>query len=143
MNKCFLVGNLTRDPEVSTTGSGVNVCKFSIAINRNFTNANGEREADFLNIVAWRNLGENCGKYLVKGNKVAVSGSIQTRTYEVEGQKRYATDIVADDVEFLSPKTGGDSSGGSFGGPSGGGSSSGGGKKTAELKPVEDEGLPF
>ncbi len=137
MNKCILIGNLTRDPELSTTGSGVSVCKFSIAVNRTFKNQNGEYETDFLNIVTWRGLADNCSKYLTKGSKVAVCGQIQTRTYEVDGQKRYATDIVADDVEFLNRA--GDNQGASGGERQ----SAPAPKKTSELKPVDDEGLPF
>ena len=67
MNKAFLIGRLTRDPELSQTPSGISVCKFGLAVNRNFTNADGEREADFFNITAWRALAENCSKYLTKG----------------------------------------------------------------------------
>ena len=105
MNKCVLVGNLTRDPEHTTTANGISLCRFSIAVNRSYANSNGEREADFINIVAWRGLADNCGKYLSKGRKVAVSGSIQTRSYEdKDGNKRYATEVVAEDVEFLTPR---------------------------------------
>lgn len=103
MNKVFLIGNLTKDPEMRSTQSGVAVCNFSIAVNRRFKNANGEQETDFLNVIAWRQLAELCGKYLAKGRKVAVTGSIQTRQYEAkDGSKRTAWDIVADEVEFLS-----------------------------------------
>ena len=103
MNKAFLIGNLTRDPELRTLPSGVSVCTFTIAINRKFGNQQGVREADFLNIVAWRQLGETCARYLSKGRKVGVTGSIQTRSYDAQdGSKRYVTEIVADDVEFLS-----------------------------------------
>ena len=85
MNKVFLIGNLTRDPEMRSTQSGVPVCNFSIAVNRRFRNAQtGQQETDFLNIVAWRQLAELCGRYLTKGRKVAVTGSIQTRTYEAQ-----------------------------------------------------------
>lgn len=102
MNKVFLIGNLTKDPEMRSTQSGVAVCNFAIAVNRRFKNANGEQETDFLNVIAWRQLAELCGKYLVKGRKVAVTGSIQTRTYEAkDGSKRTAWDIVADEVEIL------------------------------------------
>ena len=105
MNKVFLIGNLTKDPEMRSTQSGVAVCNFSIAVNRRFKNANGEQETDFLNVIAWRQLAELCCKYLAKGRKVAVTGSIQTRTYEAkDGSKRTAWDIVADEVEFLSPQ---------------------------------------
>ena len=106
MNKIHLIGNLTRDPELSQTPNGVSVCKFSIAVQRKYTNAEGEREADFFNVIAWRGLGETANKYLQKGNKVSVSGSIQMRQYETrEGEKKTAVEVVADDVEFLTPKT--------------------------------------
>lgn len=139
MNKVILVGNLTRDPELTQTPNGVSVCKFSIAVNRSFANANGEREADFLNIVTWRGLADNCAKFLTKGRKIAVSGSIQTRSYDdKDGNKRYATDIVADDVEFL-----GQGAGGEQGERPAAAAPSGSKKQTSELKPIEDEGLPF
>lgn len=132
MNKCVLVGNLTRDPEHSTTSSGISLCRFTIAVNRNYRNSSGENEADFINIIAWRGLADNCGKYLTKGSKVGVSGSIQTRNYEdKDGNKRYATEVVADDVEFLSPKG---ESGSAAPAPR---------KPAMELEPVEDSELPF
>ena len=102
MNKVFLIGNLTRDPEMRSTSTGIPVCNFSIAVNRR-KRADGQQETDFFNIVAWRQLAELCSRYLVKGRKVAVFGSIQTRSYEAQdGSKRTAFDIVADEVEFLS-----------------------------------------
>jgi single-strand DNA-binding protein len=105
MNKCIFTGRLTKDPEHTTTNSGISVCRFSIAANRAYTNANGEKEADFINIVAWRGLADNCAKYLYKGNKVAVSGALQNRSYDdKDGNKRFATEIVADEVEFLETK---------------------------------------
>ena len=106
MNKVFLIGNLTRDPEMRSTQSGVAVCNFSIAVNRRFRNPQtGQQETDFLNVVAWRQLAELCSKYLAKGRKVAVMGSIQTQQYEAkDGSKRTAWDIVADEVEFLTPQ---------------------------------------
>ena len=82
MNKVFLIGNLTRDPELSTTNSGISVCRISIAVSRRFANADGSRETDFFNVTAWRGTADNCAKFLKKGNKIAVSGSIQTRNYE-------------------------------------------------------------
>lgn len=105
MNKVYLIGNLTRDPELRSTASGVSVCNFSIAVNRRFKNTQtGRQETDFFNIVAWRQLGEIVSRFAAKGKKVAVFGSIQTRTYEAQdGSKRTAFDIVADEVEFLSP----------------------------------------
>lgn len=113
MNKVYLIGNLTRDPELRTTGSGIQVCNFSIAVNRRFKNQQtGQTETDFFNIVAWRQLADLCSRYLAKGRKVAVFGSLQTRTYEAQdGSKRTATDIVADEVEFLSAKGNADQSG--------------------------------
>lgn len=103
MNKAILIGNLTRDPELRTLPSGVSVCNFSIAVNRKFTNAQGQRETDFFNIAAWRGLGENCAKYLAKGRKVCVTGQITTRSYDAQdGSKRTVVEIQADDVEFLS-----------------------------------------
>ena len=109
MNKVYLIGNLTRDPEVSETGSGVPFCRFSIAVNRTFVNADGNRETDFFNITVWRNQAENCGKFLKKGSKVAVVGSLQNRSYEdKEGVKRTVTDIVASEVEFLTTGNRGD-----------------------------------
>ena len=105
MNKVILVGNLTRDPELSETPSGVAVCRFAIAVSRDYANADGTREADFFNITVWRSRAENCGKYLKKGSKVAVVGSLQTRSYEdKDGIKRNVTDIIASEVEFLTPK---------------------------------------
>lgn len=104
MNKAIMIGNLTKDPDVRTTPSGVNVCSFSIAVNRRRANADGEKATDFFNIIAWRSLADNCGKYLAKGRKVCVSGEIQNRSYEKDGAKKYITEIIADDVEFLSPR---------------------------------------
>ncbi len=109
MNKVYLIGNLTRDPELSETTSGVAFCRFAIAVNRTFVNADGNREADFFNITVWRGQAENCGKFLKKGSKVAIVGSLQNRTYEdKEGVKRTVTDIVANEVEFLSTGARGD-----------------------------------
>ena len=103
MNKAILIGNLARDPETRTTASGVTVCQFTIAVNRRYVNQQGVREADFIPIVAWRQTAELCSRYLSKGRKVAVEGVIQVRSYDAQdGSKRYVTEIVADDVEFLS-----------------------------------------
>lgn len=102
MNKAFLIGRLARDPELRTTPSGVSVCTFRLAISRRFANQQGVREADFINIVVWRAQGENCARYLTKGSQCAVSGSIQTRAYSAQdGSKRYVTEVVADEVQFL------------------------------------------
>ena len=105
MNKVFLIGNLTKDTELNTTQSGVSVCRFTVAVGRNYTQGDGERQTDFFNCVAWRNLGETIHKYCKKGNKVAVTGSIQIRNYEDNnGNKRTAVDIITQDIEFLTPK---------------------------------------
>ena len=102
MNKAILIGNLARDPETMTTSSGITKCNFTVAVQRRFANAQGVREADFLTIVCWRQTAELCARYLSKGRKVAVEGSIQTRSYDAQdGTKRYVTEIVADNVEFL------------------------------------------
>ena len=102
MNKVYLIGNLTRDPELSETNSGITVCRFSIAVNRTYSSSG---EVDYFNITVWRTVAENCGKFLKKGNKVAICGSLQNRSYEdKDGNKRNITDIVANEVEFLSPK---------------------------------------
>lgn len=105
MNKVFLIGNLTRDPEMSETNSGVPMCRFAIAVNRSYSSSDGERQTDFFNVTAWRGLAENVGKYCKKGNKVAVSGSIQIRNYEDnQGNRRTAVDVVAQDIEFLTAR---------------------------------------
>ena len=105
MNTVFLIGNLTRDPELTETSGGVNVCHFAIAVNRSYTSADGERQTDFFNVTAWRGLAENIARYTKKGSKVAVSGSVQIRNYEDnQGVKRNAVDIIAQDVEFLTQK---------------------------------------
>lgn len=104
MNKAFLIGNLTKDPESSTTTNNIAVCKFTLAIDRTYTGADGTKQTDFLPIVCWRNQAENCAKYLRKGSKVGVSGTIQTRSYERDGERRYITEINADEVQFLSTK---------------------------------------
>ena len=106
MNKVILVGNLTRDPELTETSTGVAVCRFAIAVSRDYANSDGTRETDFFNITVWRGRAENCGKYLKKGNKVAIVGSLQNRSYEdKDGIKRNVTDVVANEVEFLTPKS--------------------------------------
>lgn len=144
MNKVVLIGNLTRDPELQTTNGGVSVCRFSLAVTRRFANADGERDADFINIVVWRNQAENCHKYLKKGSKCAVIGRIQTSSYDApDGSKRYTTDVVADEVEFISTRNGGDNSGDgeSYSAPSESKPSSK--KATAELEEIDDDSLPF
>ena len=135
MNKVYLIGNLTRDPEISTTTSGISVCRMSIAVSRRFSNAEGGRETDFFNVTAWRGTADNCAKFLKKGNKIAVSGSIQTRTYEKnDGTKGFSVDIIADEVEFLSSRNEGSAEGGA---------SFGSGSPVSDLQPIDDDNLPF
>lgn len=111
MNKVFLIGRLTRDPELRYTGSNIAVATFSIAVNRNFQNQQGEREADFFNIVVWRKQAENVKNYLTQGSQVAIDGRLQSRSYDDNnGQKRYVTEVVADNVEFLGSKNSSSSS---------------------------------
>ncbi len=105
MNKVFLIGRLVRDPELRYTSSNIPVATFSLAVNRNFTGQNGERETDFINIVVWRKQAENCKNYINQGSQVAIDGRIQTRSYDDQnGQKRYVTEVVADNVQFLDTK---------------------------------------
>ena len=105
MNKVFLIGNLTRDPELRDTPSGVAMCRFAIAVQRPYSSQEGERQTDFFECTAWRGLGETIARYTKKGKKVAVTGSIQIRNYEDnQGAKRTAVDIIVQDCEFLSPK---------------------------------------
>lgn len=102
INRAVLLGRLTRDPELRYTQSGVAVATFTLAVDRRFSGQQGEREADFISIVAWRQLAELCANYLKKGQQAAVEGRIQTRSYEnKEGRKVYVTEIVADNVQFL------------------------------------------
>ena len=109
MNKVFLIGNLTRDPESRETPSGVTMCRFAIAVQRPYSSQDGERQTDFFECTAWRGLGETIARYTKKGNKVAVSGSIQLRNYEDnQGVKRTAVDIIVQDCEFLTPKANGE-----------------------------------
>lgn len=109
LNKVILIGRLTRDPELRYTQTGIPVANFSIAVDRRFTGQGGERETDFIDIVAWRKLAELCANHLGKGRLVAVDGSLQSRSYETnDGQKRKAWEVVADNVDFLDrPREGG------------------------------------
>ena len=102
MNKWVGIGNLVADPESRITQNGIAQCTFRLAVQRRFANAQGQREADFLPVVCFRQTAEICAKYLAKGRKVAVEGSIQTRSYDAQdGTKRFVTEIIADNVEFI------------------------------------------
>ena len=101
MNKVILIGNLAADPETRTTQSGISQCTLRLAVQRRFANQQGVREADFFNVICWRQTADFCARYLSKGRKIAVEGSIQTRSYDAQdGSKRYVTEIIADNVEF-------------------------------------------
>lgn len=105
LNRVVLVGRLTKDPEFRTTQNGVSVATFTLAVNRNFKNKNGEQQADFINVVVFRQQAENVNNYLSKGNLAGVDGRIQSRSYEnKEGQRVYVTEVLADSVQFLEPK---------------------------------------
>lgn len=105
MQKILVIGNLTADPDVRSTPNGVTVCSFVVAVNRRFPAADGNKVTDFFRIQAWRQLADSCGKYLVKGKKVAVIGELQARLYQAkDGTNRMSLDVQADEVEFLSPK---------------------------------------
>lgn len=128
MNRAIIIGNLTKDPELRKTQSDVSVCTFAVAVSRTYADKDGKREADFLPVVTWRGTADNCYRYLKKGRRVAVCGSIQTRSYEdKDGIRRYVTEIIADEVQFLSPAEGGN----------------GGTDQYDGMEPVDDEMLPF
>jgi single-strand DNA-binding protein len=136
MNKIILIGNLTRDPELSTTNSGVSLCRFGLAVQRPFSNNGNDNSgvtADFFNITVWRNQAENCHKFLKKGSKCCVVGRVQMSTYEAsDGTKRSSLEVTATDVEFLNSRS-------ADGEPS----SKPAGQGTSELEPIDDDSLPF
>ena len=145
MNKVFLIGNLTKDPDVRTTGGGTSVCTFSIAVDRRFKAQNGEKVTDYFNIVAGRQLADLCGRYLAKGRKVSVVGELQNRSYDAkDGTKRYVTEIVADEIEFLTPR---DRDGAGYGGAPAPSEPYRGGESQAVapegFTDVDDDDLPF
>ena len=102
LNRIVLIGRLTRDPELRFTPNGHAVCSFTLAVDRPFTNQEGNRETDFINIVVWNKQGENCAQYLAKGRLAAVDGRLQIRSYDGnDGQRRYVTEVIADNVRFF------------------------------------------
>lgn len=105
MNKVQLVGRLTKDVELKTTSNQIAYCNFTLAVDRRFKDANGERQTDFINCVAWRQTAEFIGKYFRKGNRIGVCGSIQTRSYEKDGQKVFVTEVLVEEVEFVESQT--------------------------------------
>ena len=112
MNKAILVGNLTKDPEKRSTPNGVSVTTFTVAVQRRMKNSEGRYDADFINVVAWRSTADFVAKYFSKGSRIGVVGSIQTRSYDDKnGNRRYVTEVVADEVEFAGSKSSGGDSG--------------------------------
>lgn len=137
LNRVILIGRLTRDPELRYTPSGVAVTQFTLAVDRPFSNQQGQREADFINIVTWRQLAETCANYLRKGRLTAVEGRIQVRNYENnEGKRVYVTEVIADNVRFL------ESAGGSQRDDDGG-SRNFSGSRTNTPDPFADDGKPI
>lgn len=121
LNRCILIGRLTKDPELRYTQSGKAVCSFTLAVDRRF-----EKQTDFINIIVWNKAGESCANYLNKGKLAAVDGELHIRSYETkDGRKATATEVIADQVRFLSPKTAED------------------GRNLPENLPPVDDGLPF
>lgn len=109
LNRIVLIGRLTKDPELRYTPNGKAVASFTLAVDRPFKNQQGEREADFINIVVWGQQAENCANYLSKGKLAAADGRLQIRTFDgQDGQRRWVTEVVADTVKFLSPKSSSD-----------------------------------
>ena len=139
MNKIFLIGNLTADPEMRTTPNGINVCTMNIAVNRRFSSAREERQTDFFRVTAWRQLGESCGRFLSKGKKVCVVGELTARTYEAkDGTTRVSLEVTADEVEFLSPRENSGYNQGGYQQPQGGYQQQG----YARNYPPQDQGAP-
>ena len=115
MNQVQLVGNICRDPEYRTLQSGVTCCQFTVACQRKFKNAQGQYDADFINCVAWRQTADFINRYFIKGNKIGLVGTLQTRSYDAQdGTKRYVTEVIVENVEFVAPRQ---DSGSSYGSP--------------------------
>lgn len=136
MNRCIFSGNMVKDPEYSTTSSGLAVCKFTIAVNRKYKKEDGTTETDFINCIAWRSTADYVSKYTHKGNRLGIVGSLQTRSYDAQdGSKRYVTEILVDEVELYTQKSEND------------------GKPKTEaqskqeimhgFEPIDDDNLPF
>lgn len=142
MNKVILVGRLARDPELRVTPSGVSVCSFSVACDRRFARQGEERKADFINCIAWRQTGEFVSRYFTKGMRIALEGSLQTRDWtDNEGKKRYATEVIVDNVEFAQSK-----SEGGAGGYTPAATDVPAANNDSDIDgfmPIEDEDLPF
>ena len=144
MNKVILIGNLAADPELRQTSSGLPVCTFRLAVQRRFSNAQGVKEADFFTVVAWRQTAELCSRFLSKGRKCAVVGSLQTRSYDAQdGTKRYVTEIVADNVEFLGSREDGGSRQGNYAPAAPAPAPRSAAPASSDFTEVDDDELPF
>lgn len=134
MNHAMIIGNLTKDPELKQTPNGISVCTFTVAVQRRHKGRDGERQADFIPVVVWREMADACARYLAKGKKAAICGEINVRNYEAQdGTKRYVTEIIANQVEFLSPKEE------SYAPPA----PAAGAPTDSGFTPVDDDELPF
>lgn len=138
MNTWIGIGRATKDCEINTTANGTNIAKFTIAVDRKFKDADGNKVTDFINIIAWRGLADICYKYVKKGQQVAIKGELQIRSYDAQdGSKRYVTEIVADDVTLLGNKNNGETS-------SDNGENVNNNHNNAKLTPIADaDNLPF
>lgn len=163
INRVVLVGRLVKDPELRYTQNGIAVCNFTLAVNRPFSNQDGKKEADFINAIAWRKQAENVANYLKKGSQAGVDGRIQTRSFDNnEGRRVFMTEVVADSVQFLEPKSSGNSSVSNqgqtqqrppVGAAVGNGNQNGGNQAQGQgfnddpfagnLPPIDDNDLPF
>lgn len=154
LNRVILIGRLTKDPELRYTPAGVAVAQFTLAVDRPFSSNQGQREADFIPVVTWRQLAETCANHLKKGRLAAVEGRMQTRNYENnEGRRVYVTEVVADNVRFLDSSNSTDrpeGGGNHGGGPSGNSRSAGGSRNTgggnsysSSRDPFQDDGRPI
>lgn len=145
LNKAILIGRLVRDPELKITASQVSVCNFTLAVDRRFKNSAGERQADFIPVIAWRQQGEFAAKYFRKGSKMVVVGSIQTRNWEdADGKRHYATEVIADEIEFGESKKQDEPGGYDQPGPDPNVMAAMGGQGSgAGILPDDDTSLPF
>lgn len=152
LNRVILIGRLTRDPELRYTPAGVAVTQFTLAVDRPFSGQGGQREADFIPVVTWRQLAETCANYLRKGRLAAVEGRIQVRNYDNnEGRRVYVTEVIADNVRFLESANSGSREEGGFTPPDNGGGAGGGGNRGSyggnnartNQDPFQDDGRPI
>jgi len=148
MNKAILVGNLTRDPEQRTTSGGIPVTSFTVAVSRRYRSQDGTQQADFINCVAWRATAEFIAKYFSKGSKIGITGSIQSRTYDdANGVRKYVTEVVVDEAEFVTSKAQNQDGSGSRGdvqhAPAAQSADDLFAEELSDFEPLDDAELPF